>query len=192
MSGKTVALFGGSFNPPHLCHILTASWAVCLPEVDEVRVIPVFRHAFGKDMAPYETRCEMLEAALAHLGPRVVVDRIEQRLSEGGGTNYTIDTVEAILADEPGTRLLFVGGADLFESRTRWKQWERLQGLLEFVVIGREGDPDPDGVEIRARLPDVSSTDVRRRVAEGLPLAHLVPEAVRAIIARDRLYREAP
>ena len=122
MSGgaaRTVALYGGSFDPPHLCHVLTASWVVCLPGVDEVRVVPVFRHAFGKEMAPFDTRCEMLEAALGHLGPRVVVDRIEARLVRGGGTNYTIDTVRAVLAEEPGTRLRFVGGTDLFESRTR-------------------------------------------------------------------------
>jgi nicotinate-nucleotide adenylyltransferase len=182
-----VALYGGSFDPPHVCHVLVATWVLCREPVDELRVIPVYRHAFGKPLAPFERRCEMLEAAMAHLGPRVRIDRVEARL---GGTSYTIDTVRALLAAEPDLALSFVCGTDLFAQRARFKEWDALQTLLgQFIVIGRQGDPAPPGVDVRARLPDVSSTEVRERVASGAPFGHLVPRPVRDLIAAHHLYR---
>jgi len=186
---RAVALYGGSFDPPHMGHVLAATWVVTREPVDELRVIPVFRHAFGKRSTPFELRCEMAQAAFAHLAPWVTVSRIEERL---GGTSYTIDTVRALLAEtpQPPPNLSFVCGTDVYAERERWKEWDTLRELMRFIVLGRDGGPPPPpGVEIRAWLPDVSSTDIRRRVREGAPWGHLVPEPVRAIIQREGLYR---
>ena len=75
-----VALYGGSFDPPHQCHVLVATWALCRGGVDEVWLVPALGHAFGKRLTPFETRCRMAAAAVAHLGPRVRVEPIEGRL----------------------------------------------------------------------------------------------------------------
>lgn len=186
---RRVALYGGSFDPPHIGHVLAATWVVTREPVDELRVIPVYRHAFGKHSTPFAVRCEMAQAAFAHLAPRVTVSRIEERL---GGTSYTIDTVRALLAEAPpgALSLSFVCGTDVYAERERWKEWDTLRSLLRFLVLGRDGAPDPPPeVEIRAWLPDVSSTDIRRRVRDGAPWGHLVPEPVRALIQREGLYR---
>lgn len=183
---RRIALYGGAFDPPHVCHVVAATYVLCRADVEELRLVPVFRHAFGKEMAPFEDRCAMLAAATAHLGPRVRVDRVEERL---GGTSYTIDTVRAVLAAEPDAQPVLVVGADAFGRREAWKSWAELERLVELFVLGRAEVPPPPGVEIRAWLPDISSQDVRGRVAAGRSLGGLVPEAVAQMIDERGLYR---
>ena len=186
-----VALFGGSFDPPHLCHVLAAAYTLWRADVDEVWVVPVYRHAFGKTLSPFEIRCAMLEAALAHLGPRIRVHRIEEQLGrQSTEPTYTIDTVEALLAEHPELELTFVCGTDLFLHRHRWRRWEDLKDRLRFFVLGRDGNPDPDGVTVHTHLPALSSTQIRAHVASKQPLNHLVPPSVLALIKTHRLYLE--
>ncbi len=128
----------------------------------------------------------MAEAAIAHLAPLARVDRVEERL---GGTSYTIDTVRALLAAEPELSPVLMVGADAYAERARWRSWDALSELVELFVLGREGEPDPPDVPVRVHLPDVSSSDVRRRVREGQPFEHLVPRSVARIIAERGLYR---
>jgi nicotinate-nucleotide adenylyltransferase len=182
---RRVAIYGGSFDPPHVCHVLVATYVLCRGNVDEVRIVPVYTHAFGKTLSPFSVRCQMLEAALQHLGPQVTIDPIEEEL---GGTNYTIDTVGALLAKEPDIKLTFVCGTDLFEDRFRWKEWDKLRELMDFLVIGRGADPEPSTDRLPVRLPDVSSTAVRQTVAEGGSIAHLVSQGVENIIREQGLY----
>ncbi len=187
---RTVALYGGAFDPPHVCHVLSATWAVCADGVDEVRVIPTWRHAFDKPMAPFALRCAMLGEALGHLGPRVVVDPIEQEL---GGVSYTVRTVEALrerLAQHGEVpRFLWVGGADIWQDRHRWRDWERLRHWIEPLILGRAGHPAPVGVDAPVELPEVSSSDIRRRISTGEPVEHLLAPGVHALIEAHGLYR---
>lgn len=183
---KRVALYGGSFDPPHQCHVLVATWALCRGGVDEVRLMPARGHAFGKPLSPFDTRCEMLGAAVAHLGPRVTVEPIEGRLPT---PSYTIDTVRALLAEEPGLEITLVMGADAYAERTRWKDWDALEQCVggRVLVVGR-GD-NLEGAVDQLALPDLSSSEIRRRVRAGEPYWWMVPVAVEAIIAREGLYR---
>lgn len=194
-----VALYGGSFDPPHVAHVLVATWCVCLtradgtPAFDEVRLVPVAGHAFGKRLTPFETRCAMLADATRHLGPRVVIDRVELGLPQ---PSYTVDTVRALVAREPGLEPTWVMGADAWGERKKWREWEALSGLLggRFLVLGRAGVPDPtpgedDAPVIEVHLPGLSSSEIRRRVAAGEPYEWMVPGDVAARIARDGLYR---
>lgn len=190
---RTVALYGGSFDPPHVCHVLAATWALCHDGVDELRVIPTWQHAFGKPMSPYPIRCEMIAAALAHLGPLVTVDTVEREL---GGVSYTVRTVEALrerLAADDGVvpRLLWLGGADIWGDRHRWKDWDRLQHWIEPLILGRDGHSPPAGIDVPVNLPEVSSSDIRRRVGAGGVVDHLVGPAVLALIEQHGLYRAA-
>ncbi len=181
-----IALYGGSFDPPHLGHVLSATHVLCSADVDEVRLVPTFKHAFGKPLTPFALRCDMARKAVAHLGKRVVVDPIEAEL---GGVSYTIDTVRAFLTRHPNADLLWVGGADTWRDRHRWKDWEELSRLVTPYVLGRDGVAPPDGVTVQATLPAVSSTAIRESVSRGVPIDHLVPPAVCAFIEAHGLYR---
>ncbi len=181
---KRVALYGGSFDPPHQCHVLVATWVLCRGGVDEVRIVPALGHAFGKQLTPFATRCEMVAEAVRHLGPHVQVEPIEGRLPV---PSYTIDTVRALLASED-LELTFVMGADAYAERERWKEWPELERLIggRMLVVGRGEESAPNEV---FALPDLSSTEIRRRVRAGEPYWWMVPVGVQAIIEREALYR---
>jgi len=183
---RRVALYGGSFDPPHLGHVMAATWALALGRFDEVRLIPALGHAFGKRLTPFSTRCALVEAAVAHLAPRVRVERIEGELP---APSYTIDTVRALSAREPGVAWTWLLGADTWAERTRWRAFEELDTRVDWLVLGRAGAAPPVGADVAVTLPDVSSTEVRRRVAAGEPIWSMVPPAVAALIAREELYR---
>lgn len=185
---RRVLLYGGSFDPPHLGHVMAATWALALEHFDEVRLVPAFGHPFGKRLTPFSLRCSMASAAVAHLGPRVRVEPIEGELP---APSYTIDTVSALAEREPDVAWTLMMGADAWADRRKWKAWDALAARASTVVVGRAGEPDPDGVSAETKLPDVSSTEVRRRVAAGEPFDALVPAAVAAMIHRHGLYLPA-
>ena len=180
-----IALFGGSFDPPHLCHILAATFVLCRSEVDELRMIPTYQHAFDKPLTGFEHRCEMLKAAVAHLGPKVTVDPIEAEL---GGTSYTIETVRAIRAQEPEAELLWVCGVDAWQQRGRWHAWEELQPMITPLIFGREGTSLTEAYEVVANLPSISSSALRDALKRGESISGLVPEGVERYIAQHGLY----
>ncbi|MCA9519125.1 MAG: nicotinate-nicotinamide nucleotide adenylyltransferase [Myxococcales bacterium] len=188
---RRVALYGGSFNPPHHGHVLIATWALASGRFDEVRLVPAFGHAFGKALAPFEARCRMVAAACAHLGERVVVDPIEGRLP---APSYTVDTVRALLAEAATAAddlaLTLVMGTDSWIAREKWREWPALLALLagRVLVVGREGYPAPTDVDVPFTLPDVSSTAARARLAAGAADTTLVPPAVLAIALGEGLY----
>lgn len=177
-----IALYGGSFNPPHVAHQLACAYvlATARPPVDEVWMLPTFRHPFDKPLAPYEHRVAMCERAAAVFGGRVVVSRLEEAL---GGESYTLRTVKAIMAERPEAQLSLVIGADLVEERERWHGWPELKTLIDFIVVGREGH----GGEGLA-LPPVSSTDVRARLQRGASVAGLIDVRVEDYVRENGLY----
>jgi nicotinate-nucleotide adenylyltransferase len=180
---RTVGLLGGSFDPPHVCHVLMATWGLCQSGVDEVWFVPTFVHPFGKALTDFGQRCEMLGAAIEHLGPRARIEPIE---SELGGVSYTVRTVDALSGRDPGTRWRWIGGADTWNARESWREWERLETMIEPMIVGREGSPSPADAPI---LPDISSTDIRSRVQDGRDISGLVAEEVGAFIRDRGLYR---
>ena len=182
---RRIALFGGSFDPPHLCHVLAATFALCRSEVDELRMIPTYQHAFDKALTAFDHRCEMLEAAVAHLGPKVKVDPIEAEL---GGTSYTIETVRAIKAQEPEAELLWVCGVDAWQQRRRWYAWEELQPLITPLIFGREGTTPTETFEVVAMLPAISSSALRDALKRRESISGLVPEGVERYITQHGLY----
>jgi nicotinate-nucleotide adenylyltransferase len=183
---QRLALYGGSFDPPHLGHVLTATHVLCTAEVTRLHLIPTFKHPFGKDLTPFTLRCGLIEAATAHLGARVVVDPIESQL---GGVSYTIDTVRAFRASHPDAELLWVGGADTWHARHGWREWEHLEALITPLIVGREGVPAPEGVDVAVTMPAISSTAIRAALREGTMVDHLVPPAVLSLIDDHGLYR---
>lgn len=183
-----VALYGGSFDPPHNGHVLLATWALSRLPIDELWLLPAAGHAFGKTLTPFPTRVAMLEQAFAHLGPRVRIEPIEDELPT---PSYTVDTVRALSARHPGTEFSLIMGSDAYATRERWKDWPGLDSLLggRVLVIGREGAPTDGTVRPAVTLPDFSSTAVRKAVKDGAPFWWMVPEPVEAFIEAQGLYR---
>jgi nicotinate-nucleotide adenylyltransferase len=179
-----VALFGGSFNPPHLGHQLLAMSVLETRPIDELWFVPCFKHPFEKSLAPFAHRLAMCRLAATPLGPRVQVSTIEEQL---GGESRTLLTVKALQASHPGTEFQLVIGADLQDEVSTWYGAEELRRLVSFIVIGRAGYPSPGGVE----MPAVSSSEVRSRLASGRTddvIQGLVPRAVLDYIRAHRLY----
>lgn len=179
-----IALLGGSFNPPHVGHLMNAYYVLATREVDRVWLMPVFRHPFAKVLAPFDDRVRMCELAASRFAGGVEVSRVE---AEAPGSGRTIETLEYLLAQRPGDRFALVIGSDILPERSKWKDFDRIERLAEVIVVPRAGFAAP-GVEGPA-LPEVSSTEVRERLARGEDASALVPREVLAYVRAKGLYR---
>ncbi len=179
-----VAVFGGSFNPPHVAHVLAVTLTLSTHEVDQVLVVPTFKHPFAKPLAPYDDRVTMCELAMGWL-PKVKVSRVEEEL---GGDSRTLRTLEHLAATHPEWRLRLVIGADILAETSKWFGFEAIARIAPPIVLGRVGIGRNDAPE--PLLPSVSSTEVRSKLAAGSSdeLRSLVPRAVLDHIAQRGLY----
>ena len=172
--GQVIGLFGGSFNPPHVCHLLSSIYLLETGDFDAVWWLPVHVHAFAKrrDLVPWEHRLAMCEATLAGR-PDLRVEPIEAEL---GPRSYTIDTVTELQRRHPDVRFGWIIGSDLLAELPRWHRWTELRERVTFYVVGRgEGRVElPEGGRFVVRemwLPDISSTAVREHLRRGDPAA---------------------
>jgi nicotinate-nucleotide adenylyltransferase len=184
---REIALLGGSFNPPHVAHLMAAYWALATQGVSEVWLLPAYRHPFGKALAPFEHRVRMCELAVAELdAARVRVCADEADLADDPLSGRTVRTLEHLAAKYPGTRFALVVGTDVLGETPKWYRWDRVRELAEIVVVGRQGYAGAaDGAPL---LPPISSTEVRERLERGEPVGDLVPRAVLRYVAEHRLY----
>jgi len=185
-----IALFGGSFDPPHVGHLLAAAYVLATEPVDELWFVPVFGHPLGKPLhAPFEHRAGLTELAVADLGlDRARVSRVE---SELGGEGRTVDLLEHLHRKHPDRKWALVLGSDLAAERPQWKRFDRVEQLARIIPLERAGFPVPGG--LGPVLPEVSSTEVRKLLASGGDVSHLVPRPVlRAIHAAGTYGMTAP
>lgn len=180
-----VFIFGGSFNPPHIAHVLAITYVLATEEVDLVLVVPCYRHAFEKELLPFEDRLAMCEQAVGFL-PRTEVSRVEEEL---GGESRTLRTVTHLQKRHPDWRMRVVIGADVLLESERWQGFAELVALAPPLILGRPGVEAPGAP--RAVLPDVSSTAIRAAIRDGRPheVAHLLPRGVLAYIEAHGYYR---
>jgi nicotinate-nucleotide adenylyltransferase len=176
-----VALFGGSFNPPHVAHQLVALYVLETQPIDELWLVPCFKHPFEKALESFEDRFEMCTRAAAALGPRVRVSDCERRL---GGESRTLRTVNALRAENPGAELSLIVGADLVRELPSWYRAEELRRLVRFIVVGRAGFDGGAG----PAMPAVSSSEVRERLRQGQPVDTLLPRSVLDYVRERKLY----
>ncbi len=189
-----VGLFGGSFDPVHNAHLALARTALEQLRLDELRWIPV-GHPWQKArrLASAADREAMVRLAIAG-EPRFVLDRSELRRS---GISYTLDTVRELVLAAPGDERVLILGQDQYSGLHTWRDWRELLGLVTLAIANRPGavpTVNPQVAQVAHQtvlLPmmDISSTEVRRRVAAGESIADLVPEAVAGYIEQRRLYR---
>jgi nicotinate-nucleotide adenylyltransferase len=178
-----VALFGGSFNPPHVGHQLAALYVLETNAVDELWFVPTFLHPFDKPLAPFADRFAMCQRAAEALGPRARVSDLEARL---GGPSHTLRTVKTLREAHPETAFSLLIGSDLVAELPTWHGGQEIQQLVSFIIVGRAGHlaGDPHAVAI----PDISSTEVRAALRDGRSVAHLVPRRVLDYIDAAQLY----
>jgi nicotinate-nucleotide adenylyltransferase len=179
-----VAVFGGSFNPPHIAHVLACAVVLSTQDVDTLLVVPAYRHPFAKPLEPFDDRAIMCELAMAWM-PNVQVSRIEEQL---GGESRTLRTLEHLSEVHPDYALRLVIGADVLADAPRWFGFQTIAKLAPPIVLGRAGVDVP--VSVPALLPDVSSTRVRAAIARGDwdEAAKLVPRKVLAHVRARGLY----
>ncbi len=187
-----IALFGGSFDPVHHGHLLLAQDALEQLQLDRLVFIPAAvnphkLHSVPKADARH--RLKMLEAAVAG-EEKLSVDPQELYRE---GPSYTVDTAEAIQAMWPEARLFLLLGEDNLQNLHTWHKIHRLRQLVEFVSFGRYTEKSGEAQHTEAvqlgRRVDISSTEVRQRIAGGLSIRYLVPESVRAFIYSHALYQ---
>jgi len=164
---------------------MVATWILATGKAERIWLLPTFHHAFGKELAPFDLRVELVREGFAVLGDRVEVSSIE---SERAGPSYTIDTVETLASRHPGHHFLLVVGSDALADRARWKDFDRLEKLVELVPVRRAGAADSASGEASPLFPDVSSTDIRKRLASGLAVEGLLATGVLARIRALGLY----
>lgn len=204
-----ICLFGGTFDPVHDGHLHAANVAADALNADEVRMVLAAkpRHK-AVPLASIGQRWEMLQKACAS-DARLVADDIEMQLS---GPSYTVDTLLAVRARSAEETLFWVVGTDTFRELRSWHRWQELLNLAHLLVLERPQsalDPDMQSfyeqhrvdevpqtragsiLGIDAAMLDISATEVRRRVATGASIEHLLPGGVCTYIRTHGLYLEA-
>ena len=187
---RRVALFGGSFNPPHVAHQLVALYVLETEPIDELWLIPCFMHPFDKALESFEDRLWMCRLAALPLGPRAAVSDCEKQL---GGESRTLRTVKSLLSVHPDIDLSLVIGADLETEVSSWYGADELRELVRFIVVPRTGYGKISGEpNTRPAMPAISSTDIRERLRRGYPVDALVPRSVLDYIHQRKLYGASP
>ena len=196
---RRVGLLGGTFNPPHIGHLVCASQALAQLGLDRIFFVPVHEPPHkGIEVDPgVAHRVELCRLAVEG------DDRLDVSLADADvpGPSYTVDTLRRLHERSPGEQLTFIVGGDMALSLPTWREPEAILELADVAVAEREGIRRIDIIDRLAGLPadrvrffdmprlDVSSSLVRRYVATGRPIRHLVPDAVERYIADAGLYR---
>jgi nicotinate-nucleotide adenylyltransferase len=194
-----LGIFGGSFDPVHLGHLILAEQCRVLEELDRVLFIPAARppHKSDQELTPFHHRVEMLTLAISG-NPGFEVDELEK---DRPGPSYTVDTLEAIHRREPAAELWLILGADSVVDLPKWYEPRRIVELAGLLVVGRPGMTMPDAVELQRELGravrmravesppiGIASRDVRQHLAAGRSVRYQIPRAVEAYLEDKKLY----
>lgn len=195
LSGR-VGVFGGTFDPPHIGHLVAAINALGQLSLDSVLLTVAndpWQKVGSRPITPAETRFALVEAAVAET-PGLVADRTEL---DRGGDSVTADTLATLRQAQPDIELFLIVGADAASRLDTWRRVEELPALCTLAVVSRDGREDvvlPASLSHwrieRVTIPrlDVSSTEIRRRARHGIPLDFLVERSVRRLIHSESLY----
>jgi len=159
-------------------HAMVASWLRWTERVDEVWLLPVYRHAFEgqqhKQLASFEDRCAWCGALAEAVGQGVKLCRIEEELPT---PSYTIDTLRSLRDRHPGLQFRLVLGSDVLPQLPDWRDWDSIDREFSPIIVARAGYPTD--LDLKSpEFPGVSSSEIRQRLAEGREIAHLVPATV--------------
>ena len=186
---KTIALFGGAFDPPHNGHVAFCRALAESGLFDKVWVLPTFRHPFGKKAAPFEHRLEMCRVAFAHISPKVEIRDDEAGV---GGEGYTVELIRHLKSAYPQHSFSLALGSDNYEVRSRWKNFDEIERLVDVRFFGRKGWEELNRhLGLKAPFPKASSEEIRAKIAGGKTPRRIVPEAVQEYIREHDLYLDS-
>lgn len=187
-----LGLFGGSFDPPHKAHLALARAALRELNLNRLFLVPAARSPHKKGQAPVSARHRLAMArALAHGRKRMVVSPWE---IQKGGVSYTYQTLRAFRRRYPKAQWFILMGGDALASFKHWRRWREILSNAGLVVGRRPGvkgssSLNPQSVSyLKAPMPDISSTRLRRALREGKSVFRWVPQRVAGYIAREKLY----
>lgn len=200
--GRRIGVFGGAFDPPHNAHVALAGAAIAQFGLDTLYVVPT-GHAWHKSQALSAPAHRLAMARLAFEGiPHV---RVDEREVQRPGPTFTIDTLQALQAENPGAQIHLFIGADQFAAFRQWHRWQDILDIAIICIAGRAQsmpvEPQFEAYESRGSrftlldlpLMPVSATQIRQLAASGAATAaeitRLVPEAVARYISLHQLYR---
>lgn len=190
-----IGLFGGSFNPPHVAHLIIAERVREIYSLDRVLWMPSAQppHKDGSDLASALDRLEMVKLAIAR-NPAFLASDVELQRD---GPSYTIDTIRTLKRENPDDKFFLIIGGDSLVDFHRWREPESIVRELPLIVYDREGGEMPrmdfePGRILRMTAPriEISGTEIRSRRARGDSIRYLVRDSVKAYIESRQLYRE--
>ncbi len=198
-----LGLFGGTFDPVHLGHLILAEITLEKMGLDQICFLPSGSppHKQKEEISSEKARTEMLEFAIAG-DNRFSINRME---FEREGPTYTYETVKILKEENPEDEFFFIIGADSLKDFPRWKHPERIVEKATIVAVNRGLLSQDEMQELKSKLPedlmnhveiismpgiDLSSTEIRNRVKEGKSIRYMVPHAVDAYIHQHKLYQD--
>ena len=189
---KQVGILGGNFNPVHNQHLLIADQVGTALNLEKVCLMPEYLppHVDKKDTIAAEHRLNMLKLAIAD---NPLFD-IEQAELQRKGKSYTYDTMKELIAQNPDTDYYFIIGGDMVEYLPKWYKIDELVEMVQFVGVKRPGysiDTPYPIIWLDAPMMDLSSSLIRKKIAQGCSIRYLVPETVRNYILEKGLYLES-
>jgi nicotinate-nucleotide adenylyltransferase len=198
-------VFGGSFDPVHLGHLILAEQSRAQARLDQVLFVPAARppHKQAVTLTPFAQRVEMLSLAISG-HPAFQISEIEK---DRPGPSYTVDTLAELKTLHPDVELFLLVGTDMARDLPSWYQPARILELSSLVIVGRPGSDRfspaeieqsltlPEGKsldfqQVQSPLIEISGRDIRRRVGEGDTIRYLVPRAVEIYIQDKQLYKQ--
>lgn len=189
-----IGIFGGTFDPPHVAHLIVAEQVLNQLELDEIWMMPVSLppHKSQVRVTDARHRLSMVEKAVAS-HPQISAFPFEV---ERGGVSYTYDTVCELRLQYPDHEFYFVIGADMVEYLPHWHNIRELLGMVQFVAVSRPAysleQPFADAGHsiIRVEVPqmEISSSYIREKVGKKESIRYLVPDAVRQFIEENQIY----
>ena len=201
LSGQAVRLgvYGGAFDPPHIAHQALAQAAIKQLQLDQLLVLPTGQ-AWHKARQPSSVQHRLAMAQLAFAGVAKV--QVDARETLRPGATYTIDTLNGLQVENPGAELFLLMGADQFRAFSSWHRWQDIARIATICIAARATSASAQsqnsmqnsaqtackiqGIDMPAM--DISATELRERVSQGLRVDHLVNTDVARYIAQHHLY----
>ena len=190
----TTGVFGGSFDPIHVGHLILARDVLEQVKLQRILFIPSSRSPLSEEppRASGKDRLDLVRASIAD-EPAFETSELEIR---AGGCNYTINTIEALRAEHPDDCFSMIIGGDQLEQLHKWEKVKKLIELTDFICLERSGFTTKAHAElvnfrshpIKPRIVEVSSTEIRQRIRNNFPVQHLVPEPAFKLIRERGLY----
>ena len=181
-----IALYGGSFNPPHISHIFVATYIAMMGRFDRVYIYPCFSSPTGKKLIDFNHRLNMCELAFGYL-PNVIISLIEEGLPK---PSFTVNTVKEFKRILPKAEFELIVGSDIMANQHLWKKedLEEIYNIAPPFVIGRSGVENNSSCNIV--MPDVSSTNIREMISSNNieSISQVLPASILEYIIENKLY----